>query len=265
MLQYNISVGQAGPRPHVSHATLGGGVAVSILAHVAAIAIAVMAFGRHAPAMEDPATITMFIPPPAPPAAPVAETSEAKPVEPPPAEPEPAPDFTLPPPEESLAVPDFKAPPPPPPPPTPKEPPPKVATPQPKPPPPKPATPRPPVTAAPQPAPAAPPSFQPSAPVASAAPPSAAAIVPGWNVQLASWLATHKRYPSTARERSEEGEVLVSFTVDAEGHVSGASIAKSSGHPDLDQATLAMLQGATLPPPGAAATRTVRVHYRLDD
>jgi protein TonB len=258
-LQYNISVGQAEPRPRVSHATLGGGVAVSILAHAAAIAIAVMAFGRHAPAMEDPATITMFIPP-APPAAPVAEASDAKPVEPP-SQPEAVPDYTLPSPEESLAVPDFKSPPPPPP----KEPPPKVATPQPKPPPPKPVTPQPPVAAAPQPAPATPPSFQPTAPVASSAPPSAAAIVPGWNVQLASWLASHKRYPSAARERSEEGEVLVSFTVDGEGHVSGVSIAKSSGHRDLDQATLAMLQGATLPPPGAAATRTVRVHYRLDD
>jgi protein TonB len=234
---------------------------VSILVHVAAIAIAVMAFGRHAPAMEDPATITMFIPP-APPAAPEVETSEAKPVEQPPPPPEPAPDYTLPPPEESLAVPDFKSPPPPPP---PKEPPPKVATPQPKPPPPKPVAPRPAVAAAPHPAPAAPQGFQPAAPVASNAPPSAAAIVPGWNVRLASWLASHKRYPSVARERSEEGEVLVSFTVDGEGHVSGVSIAKSSGHPDLDQATIAMLQGATLPPPGAAATRTVRVHYRLDD
>jgi periplasmic protein TonB len=235
--------------------TLGSAVAGSIVLHLVVIAVAVLGFGRQVPAAEVPASITVFIPP-APPAAPVAE---AKPAEPPPLDPapEPVPDYTLPPPEESLAVPDFKAPPPPPP----KEPPPKAAAA-----PPKPAPPRPPVVAAPQPAPSAPPAtFQPAAPVANSAPPSAPSIVPGWNVQLASWLASHKRYPSAARQRSEEGEVLVSFTVESDGHVSAVSIAKSSGHPDLDQATLAMLQGATLPAPGTAATRTVRVHYRLDD
>jgi len=235
-------------------------MAISILLHVVALAIAVLAFGRHAPAAEDPAAITVFIPP-APPAAPAVETTEAKPAEPPP----PEPDYALPPPEESLAIPDFKSPPPPPP---PKEPPPlKAATPPPKPPPPKPAPPRPAVAAVPHAVPAAPSAPQQMVPpVNSAMSPSAApSVVPGWNVQLAAWLAAHKRYPTAARNRGEEGEVLIHFTVEGDGRVSEVAVAKSSGHADLDAAAVSMLQGASVPPPGAAATRTVRIHFRLDD
>jgi periplasmic protein TonB len=247
---------------HAVPRALGGAVAISILLHVMAIAIAVLAFGRHAPAAEDPAAITVFIPP-APPAEPVAETSEAKPAEPPP----PEPDYALPPPEESLAIPDFKSPPPPPP---PKEPPPpKAATPPPKPPPPtpKPAPPKPAVAAVPHPAPAAPSVPQQMVPSVNSAPsPSAApSIAPGWNAQLAAWLAAHKRYPTAARNRSEEGEVQIHFTVEGDGHVSEVTVAKSSGHADLDAAAVTMLQGASVPPPGAVATRTVRIRFHLND
>jgi protein TonB len=225
---------------------LGSAVAVSIVVHGMAIAIAVLGFGRQVPAAEDPAAITVFVPP----APPAAAAVEEKPVEPPKPEPPPppTPDYTLPPPEEALAAPDFKAPPPPPPAP------------------PRPVPPKPPIAAAPRPAPSAPTARQQQvAPVDSAAPPAAPSIVPGWNVQLAGWLAAHKRYPSAARSRGEEGEVLVHFTVESDGHVIDVAIAQSSGHADLDAAALAMLQGATVPPPGAAATRTVRIHFRLDD
>src|SRR5476651_596042 len=243
-LQYNISVGQASPRPRVSRATLGGAVAISIAVHVAAIAIAMMAFGRHAPAAEDPAAITVFVAP----APPAAAPAEAKPAEPPPPEPpQPLPDYAPPPPEEALAVPDFKPPPPP-----------KVSAPPPKP------TPKPAVAAEPRSAPSAPRQIVP--PVNNTPSPSAApSVVPGWNVQLAAWLASHKRYPSAARQRGEEGEVLVRFVVESDGHVIEVTVEKSSGHAELDAAALAMLQGATVPPPGAAATRTVRIHFRLDD
>jgi TonB family protein len=59
--------------------------------------------------------------------------------------------------------------------------------------------------------------------------------------------------------------VLVRFTVEDNGRVSAVSIDKSSGHADLDAAALRMLQGANLPAPGAIATRTVRIRFRLDD
>ena len=84
-------------------------------------------------------------------------------------------------------------------------------------------------------------------------------------MQLAAWLAAHKNYPSAARQRGEEGEVMISFTVEDNGRVSAVSIGKGSGHADLDAAALRMLQGATLPAPGATATRTVRIRFRLDD
>ena len=216
---------------------------ISIAVHVAAIAVAMMAFGRHAPAAEDPAAITVFVAPTPPTAAP----AEEKPVESPPQEPpQPLPDYAPPPPEEALAVPDFKPPPP------------KVSAPPPRP------TPKPAVAAQPRPAPSAPQQFVP--PVNTTPSPSPApSVVPGWNVQLAAWLASHKRYPSAARQRGEEGEVLIHFTVESDGHVIEVTVAKSSGHADLDAAALGMLQGATVPPPGAAATRTVRIHFRLDD
>ncbi len=42
---------------------LGGAVMVSVMLHVLGIAVALLAFGRHAPAAEDPASITVFVPP----------------------------------------------------------------------------------------------------------------------------------------------------------------------------------------------------------
>lgn len=230
---------------------LGSAVLVSIAVHVLAIAIAVLGFGRHAPAAEEPATITMFIPP----ALPVEEKPvEEKPVEPPKAEepPQPPPDVTLPPPDETTAIPDFKAPPPPPP---------KV-TPPPR---PAPSSPKPPVAAQPRTAPSAPQQFVPPVNSAPPSPAAAPSIVPGWNVALAAWLASHKHYPPGARQRGVEGEVLLTFTVEPDGHVIEVVVAKGSGHAELDQAALAMLQGATVPAPGAAAKRTVRIHFRLDD
>jgi protein TonB len=222
---------------------LGGAVVLSVALHMAAIAIAVLGFGRRVPAAEDSMAITVLMPP-APVAAAAPETAEARPGEAPP----PEPDYGLPPPEEQLAIPDFKPPLPPP---------------QPKPAPPKPA-----VAATARPAPAPAPSPAPSsAPPSSlpAVPASGASVVPGWNAQLTAWLASHKRYPAAAHNRGEQGEVTIRFTVEGDGRVSEASITKSSGHADLDAAALAMLQGAGLPPPGVAATRTVRIHYRLDD
>jgi periplasmic protein TonB len=91
------------------------------------------------------------------------------------------------------------------------------------------------------------------------------AVVPGWNAQLATWLAANRRYPDAARRRGEEGEVAVRFTVAADGRVSQAVVVKSSGTATLDAAALRLLQGATLPGPGVEATRTVRLRYRLRD
>ncbi len=112
---------------------------------------------------------------------------------------------------------------------------------------------------------AAPPSSAPAASTAPVAGPSAASVAPGWNALLAAWLAANRRYPDEARRRAEEGEVTVRFTVAGDGRVTEASLVKGSGFAALDTAALRLLQGPTLPAPGAEATRTVRIRFRLSD
>jgi len=65
---------------------------------------------------------------------------------------------------------------------------------------------------------------------------------------LSAWLESHKRYPDTARQRGEEGNAVLRFEVDRNGHVIAYTVAKSSGYPDLDESVEAMIHGATLPP-----------------
>ena len=96
-------------------------------------------------------------------------------------------------------------------------------------------------------------------------PGTSASVAPSWNALLAAWLAAHRRYPDEARRRSEEGDVTVKFTVAGDGRVIDVGLAKSSGSAALDASALTMLRGATLPAPGAEATRTVRIRFRLSD
>jgi TonB family protein len=247
MLQYNIIHNQA-ERPsklvHASRWAMGSALGGSLAFHGLAVALALMLIGGRTPAPDDTAAITVFVQPEAPP---VAVASESKPSPPEP----PLPDYAPPPPEESLAPPDFKSPPPPPPKPA------QAASPH----PPQPKSLPPPATAA---APTAPPA-QAAPSAAMAAPSGPPSVAPGWNALLAAWLAAHKSYPASARKRSEEGEVTVRFNVEPDGRVSEVSVVKGSGYADLDTAALGMLQGAALPPPGAPAVRTVRIHFHLDD
>ncbi len=48
-------------------------------------------------------------------------------------------------------------------------------------------------------------------------------------------------YPSEAQSRSEEGIVLLSFSLDRTGHVLAHRIARSSGFADLDNEVMAMI------------------------
>ncbi len=58
----------------------------------------------------------------------------------------------------------------------------------------------------------------------------------GYLHQVKSILERNKSYPPMARRRHEEGVVVVSFTISADGAIAGVSIARSSGHSLLDQA-----------------------------
>jgi len=78
--------------------------------------------------------------------------------------------------------------------------------------------------------------------------PASPLVSPGYRAELNAWFASHKEYPESARERGEEGQVLLHFRVDRSGRVLSYSLGGSTGYPDLDAAVQRMMQGAVLPP-----------------
>jgi protein TonB len=66
---------------------------------------------------------------------------------------------------------------------------------------------------------------------------------------LRRWLARYKQYPDDAVKKKQEGRVEIGFVLDRDGTVLDAWIERSSGVPELDQATLAMLHRASPVPP----------------
>jgi periplasmic protein TonB len=80
---------------------------------------------------------------------------------------------------------------------------------------------------------------------------------PSWEAQLVAHLQHHKRFPAAAAARGEQGVALVQFTMTRGGHVVSSRLVRSSGHPALDQETLATVQRAQpLPAPPADVTGT---------
>lgn len=141
------------------------------------------------------------------------------------------------------------------------------------PPPPRPLRPmRPPrqVAAAPPRAPVSPPAARaPSGPVAPA-PVAAAAVSHSWQSALAAWLSEHRRYPSEARRKGEEGTVAVHVVIGRDGQVLQAKLVTGSGSVLLDTATLDIFRGARTPAftpdmTGAEVNVTLNLHYRLRD
>jgi protein TonB len=193
--------------------------------------------------------------------------SEAPPLPeaPSPTEASPLPAIPLPPPAINALTPRIPLPPP-----APRQPAPK----------PRPATPprtaiatsaHPPAPAREAPPPAVVPAAAPEA-VATTAPPAAppAPIATDWQRELSGWLAAHKTYPDAARQRGEQGHVVLRFTVERSGKVLEVTLVSGSGSPRLDEAAQAMLRNASLPPfpaqmPQERVTATVQIRYRLTD
>lgn len=76
-----------------------------------------------------------------------------------------------------------------------------------------------------------------------------------WQGLLLGHLEKYRRYPRLAERRREEGVAYVRFSVDRKGNASNIRIGRSSGHAELDEATLATVQRATpvpAPPPDVA-------------
>jgi protein TonB len=88
--------------------------------------------------------------------------------------------------------------------------------------------------------------------------------------RLLAQLNRYKQYPRAARKAHIEGVVMLHFVMDAEGRVTSAEIAKSSGRPVLDNEALALIQRAQPLPalPADYPTRTldaiVPIEFYLD-
>jgi len=90
-----------------------------------------------------------------------------------------------------------------------------------------------------------------------------------WQTALVRHLQQYKHYPSDAQSRGEDGVVLLSFTVDRTGHVLARQIVRSSGHRELDNEVISMVERAQpLPPFPSSMTQakldlTVPIRFSL--
>jgi protein TonB len=80
-------------------------------------------------------------------------------------------------------------------------------------------------------------------------------IDPSWTTLLFKQLQRFKSYPSGARARNEQGVVMLTFTVDRDGHVLSRQIVTGSGYADLDAEVLTMIERAQ-PLPAFPASMT---------
>jgi protein TonB len=125
----------------------------------------------------------------------------------------------------------------------------------------------------------APPDEPPPQPIEQPKPPTPAVparvkggalrVEPSWQTALVRHLQQYKRYPSGAQSRGEEGVVQLSFTVDRSGRVLDREIVHSSGHRELDNEVMSMIERAQpLPPfpasmPQAKLDLTVPIRFSL--
>ena len=176
--------------------------------------------------------------PASPEPAPPAEPAPPSPPEPPPPEPEPEPPLSEPepepPPVEEVAVPL-----PPPPPPTPEVKPKPIE---------KPLEKKQPTRPRPAPAPAA--AAAPAAPAEAPPAPPTPHVAQSWQSKVLAHLERRKRYPRGSQFRREEGVVKVRFVINPAGEVLSFRLEGSSGHVDLDEETLNLIERASpLPAP----------------
>lgn len=151
------------------------------------------------------------------------------------------------------------------------EPPPPVAFAMPKAVPPKPVPPRP-APAKPTPPRPAPAVATPSPlPTAPAAPPAAARPSthdPRYIDRLAAAIERERDYPSTSRRRGEQGRVVLTLVIAADGRLLSSGVVTGSGFAALDQAALGMVRRARLPPLGPgfgaeSATFTIPIVFAI--
>ncbi|MGO9419687.1 energy transducer TonB [Roseiarcus sp.] len=76
-------------------------------------------------------------------------------------------------------------------------------------------------------------------------------------------IQAHRFYPESARQRSVQGAVGVSFTIGPSGRVAAASVVRSSGSAELDAAARTIVRSISPPPPPGgsfSASTSIRFH-----
>jgi protein TonB len=99
---------------------------------------------------------------------------------------------------------------------------------------------------------------------------SAPRLDPSWMALLTKRIKQVESYPSAARAQNEQGVVLISVTIDRDGHVLARRVVQGSGHADLDADALAWIERAQ-PLPAFPASMTqaeiddfqIPLRYRL--
>jgi protein TonB len=69
-------------------------------------------------------------------------------------------------------------------------------------------------------------------------------------------------YPSFARSRGLQGTVVVSISAAPDGTVTSASVARSSGSPDLDRYAVSWIRSRWRMPAGTSSGQQT-IHFRL--
>jgi protein TonB len=101
----------------------------------------------------------------------------------------------------------------------------------------------------------------PAPPVAGAAVAPSDAVVRRWESALVAHIERFKRYPAEARARGHQGLARVAFTIDRDGRVRMSHIQQTSGSPELDQESLAMLNRAQPMPKPPSQVQTSELSF----
>ncbi|MEO9599390.1 energy transducer TonB [Parasphingorhabdus sp.] len=114
-----------------------------------------------------------------------------------------------------------------------------------------------------------PPVEKTTAPETSPLPPASqhSNVEASWEAQLLAHLERFRRYPASAKARREQGIAYIRFTMDKQGQLISAQLARSSGSRRLDKAALATIKRAApfpKPPqdlPGISLELTVPIEF----
>ena len=87
-------------------------------------------------------------------------------------------------------------------------------------------------------------------------------IFPGGDAAMMKYLSENVKYPALAIKAQEQGRVVVSFTVEKDGAISGVKVARSVT-PSLDAEAVRVVKAMPKWTPGKQGGQLVRVRYNV--